>query len=112
VISDDLEMKALAEWGGIAERTAAAFAAGCDALLVCHRLEDLPEVIARLEDPDLDSRREEALARVAVYRERLATLGAAREQADHAGEAGHGDRLEEIRAALGQVRASAEAMEA
>jgi beta-N-acetylhexosaminidase len=109
VVSDDLEMKALAEWGGIADRAAAAFAAGCDALLVCHRLEDLPEVIARLEDPDLLSRREEALARFAVYRERLATLGEVREQAAHAGEPSHGDRLEEVRAALGQVRASAEA---
>jgi beta-N-acetylhexosaminidase len=110
VVSDDLEMKALAEWGGIADRTAAAFAAGCDALLVCHRLEDLAEVIARLDDPGLDSRREEALARVALYRERLATLGAAREQAAHTGEPS--DRLEEIRGALGQVRASAEAAEA
>jgi len=107
VVSDDLEMKALDAWGGLAERTAAAFAAGCDALLVCHRLEDLAEAIARLEDPDLESRREEALARWAVYRERLATLGAAREQAAKAGDAGHGDRLEEVRAALAQVSASA-----
>jgi len=111
VISDDLEMKALAEHGGIADRAAAAFAAGCDMVLACHRLEDLPEVIARLEDPDLASRRAEALARVAVYRERLTTLGAARYEAAAAGEPAHGDRLEEIRAALGQVRASAEAAE-
>ena len=112
VVSDDLEMKALAEWGGIADRAAAAFAAGCDALLVCHRLEDLPEVIARLEDTDLASRREEALARLAVYRERLATLGAVREQAERAGEAGRADKLEEVVDALAQVSASAEAVEA
>ncbi len=107
VVSDDLEMKALAEWGGIADRAAAAFAAGCDALLVCHRLDDLAEVIARLDEPDLASRREEAFAHFAVYRERLATLGAARQQAAESGEGAHGDRLEEIRAALAQVCASA-----
>ncbi|HXO18408.1 MAG TPA: glycoside hydrolase family 3 N-terminal domain-containing protein [Thermoanaerobaculia bacterium] len=107
VVSDDLEMKALAGWGELPDRALTAFAAGCDALLVCHRLTDLPAVIERLEDPSLEERRAEALARLDVYRQRLATLRAARDHASQLGEASGGG-LEAVRQALQQITASAE----
>ena len=107
VVSDDLDMRALEEVGGMADRAEMAFAAGCDVLLVCHRLEELPEVIARLEHPELAARREEALQRLEVYRQRLKTLQAAREHAGLPGETAEGDRLEAVRRALARIRASA-----
>ena len=106
VVSDDLEMRALDEVGGMADRAEMAFAAGCDVLLVCHDLEELPEVIARLEHPGLAARREEALGRLEIYRQRLKTLQAAREHAG-SGETAEGDRLEAVRRALARIRASA-----
>lgn len=107
VMSDDLEMKALEEVGSMADRAEVAFAAGCDVVLACHRLEELGEVIARLEDPHLAVRREEALRRLDVYRQRLKTLQTAREHTGMPGEAGEGDRMEAIRRAFVRIRASA-----
>ena len=69
--SDDLEMRALDRWGGLAERAEAALVAGCDALLVCSRLAEGPEVVARLAGRRLAGRRRRALARLAGYRRHL-----------------------------------------
>jgi len=106
-ISDDLDMKALASWGEMPDRAAQAFASGCDVLLVCHRLEDVPEVIERLEHPSLDERREEALERLDVYRQRLRTLRAARDHVNLMDAAGGGDRLEIVQDALAEILKSA-----
>src|SRR6202035_1481012 len=107
LVSDDLEMKALAGWGELPDRALTAFAAGCDALLVCHRLTDLPAVIERLEDPSLEGRRAEALARLDVHRRPLPPLRAPRAPASQLGEASGGG-LEAVRQALQQITASAE----
>ena len=106
-VSDDLDMKALAPWGEMPDRAARAFASGCDVLLVCHRLEDLPGVIERLEDPSLDERREEALERLDVYRQRLSTLRAARDHMSLVDPAAAGDRLEVVQNALAEILKSA-----
>jgi beta-N-acetylhexosaminidase len=45
-ISDDLEMRALSEFGGIAKRSALAFEAGCDLLIVSREIGELPEAAA------------------------------------------------------------------
>jgi beta-N-acetylhexosaminidase len=74
LFSDDLEMGALEPWGGVAERPAAALAAGCDALALCHTLAAAGEAAQRLASPRLAVRRAEALARLGAYREHLAGL--------------------------------------
>jgi beta-N-acetylhexosaminidase len=74
VLSDDLEMEALAEWGDLAARAEASFAAGCDALLVCATTAALPEIARRLERPRHAARRQEAERRLDAYRQRLRTL--------------------------------------
>jgi beta-N-acetylhexosaminidase len=70
-IADDLEMGALAAWGDLSERAAAALAAGCDLLPVCSRLDAVPAVAARLLRAGLRDRLEEAAQRAATYRRRL-----------------------------------------
>jgi beta-N-acetylhexosaminidase len=70
--SDDLEMKALAPWGGMPELAAQSLAAGCDAVLVCSRLEEAPAVADRLSSPPLAAARRRALTRLAGYRDHLA----------------------------------------
>lgn len=94
-ICDDLEMKALAPWGDLPERTAAAFAAGCDVLPVCRDLEALPAIAERLADPALETRHAEAHARIERYRSRI---GALRSATDSPGS--FAERLAEIRADL------------
>ncbi len=74
VLSDDLEMKALGEWGDLAVRAEASFAAGCDGLLVCETTAALPEIVRRLERPRHAARRREAQRRLDAYRQRLRTL--------------------------------------
>lgn len=106
-VSDDMEMKALDEWGDLPERCESAFAAGCDVLLLCHTLEALPDVIARLEAPGFEERRAEAHRRLEVYRHRLGTLRQAREYIQHMKESSRGVRLEAVRQALDQIRESA-----
>jgi beta-N-acetylhexosaminidase len=97
-LSDDLEMGALAPFGALPERGAAALAAGCDALLFCRRLEAAPEIAARLARPALARRRAEAGARLERLRRHLARLRRA---------AGEPPTLEEIRRRLaGVTRAS------
>lgn len=75
--SDDLEMGALAEFGGLPERSAAALSAGCDLLFVCSRLEEYPDCVARVEADVPEERRAEAAIRLDAYAERLRALAAA-----------------------------------
>jgi beta-N-acetylhexosaminidase len=80
VISDDLEMKALDDWGDVPERAASALLAGCDLLLVCHSLEAAAAAAERLDADDLAERREQAAARLASFRDDLAALAVRHEQ--------------------------------
>jgi beta-N-acetylhexosaminidase len=74
VLSDDLEMRALAPWGDLPVRAEAAFAAGCDVVLACATLAALPEIIARLGRPRHAKRRRDAARRLDAFRQRLRTL--------------------------------------
>src|SRR6185295_13210784 len=94
-VCDDLEMKALAPWGDLPERTAAAFAAGCDVLPVCRDLEALPAIAERLADSALEARHEEAHNRIERYRNRITAL-----RAPDDSPAPWADRLAEIRESL------------
>jgi beta-N-acetylhexosaminidase len=105
--SDDLEMKALDDWGDLPGRSESCFAAGCDILLVCHTLEALPEIVARLEVPALEERRREAHRRLEMYRQRLRTLRTARDYVAMM-RTGPGERLESIRQSLAQLQESGE----
>jgi beta-N-acetylhexosaminidase len=102
--SDDMEMKALDEWGDLPERCQAAFAAGCDVLLVCHTLEALPEIVERIAHPVLEGRMAEANRRLDTYRQRLITLRSAREYVDFMRNNSQGKRLERVRQALAQIQ--------
>jgi beta-N-acetylhexosaminidase len=107
VFSDDMEMKALDEWGDLPERCEACFAAGCDVLAVCHTLAALPEIVARLEHPALQERVAEANRRLDTYRQRLMTLRTAQEYVNFMRENSRGERLDRIRQALAQLQESA-----
>jgi len=65
--SDDLEMGALAAFGSLPQRCAAAMRAGCDLVLVCSRSEEYGDCMAALEREVPPERRAEALSRLAVY---------------------------------------------
>jgi beta-N-acetylhexosaminidase len=106
--SDDLEMKALDTWGGLADRSVQSFTAGCDVLLLCHTLEALPEVVSRLEVPSLEERVAEAWSRFDRYRQRLRTLRSARDYMSTMKESSRGERLETIQMAMEQIREMAE----
>jgi beta-N-acetylhexosaminidase len=108
VFSDDMEMKALDEWGDLPERCEACFAAGCDVLLVCHTLAALPEIVARLEHPALQERIAQANRRLDTYRQRLITLRTAQDYVKFMRETSHGERLDRIRQALEQLQESAD----
>ncbi|MBW8876471.1 MAG: beta-N-acetylhexosaminidase [Acidobacteria bacterium] len=105
-ISDDMEMKALDEWGDLPGRCERAFAAGCDVLLVCHTLSALPDIVDRLDRPELRERLSEANRRLEVYRQRLATLRTARDYVAFMRENSRGERLDRVRQALEQLQAS------
>jgi len=72
--SDDLEMGALAEFGDLAHRAAASIRAGCDVVLVCSRLEEYPECVARAEAEVPAPRLAEASRRIDVFVRRLRAL--------------------------------------
>jgi len=78
--SDDLEMGALAAFGGLPERCARAALAGCDLLFVCRRLEEYPEAVARVESGVPEARRAEAAERLEGYGAHLAALRRAKER--------------------------------
>ncbi len=72
LLSDDLEMGALASFGDLPERGAAALAAGCDGLLFCRRLEAAPAIAAKLTTRSaLRERLGEAAGRLERLRRRL-----------------------------------------
>ncbi|HEV8579270.1 MAG TPA: beta-N-acetylhexosaminidase [Thermoanaerobaculia bacterium] len=107
VFSDDMEMRALDEWGDLPERCERCFAAGCDVLAVCHTLAALPDIVARLEHPGLQERLAEANRRLDTYRQRLMTLRTAQEYVKFMRENSRGERLDRIRQALEQLQESA-----
>jgi beta-N-acetylhexosaminidase len=96
--SDDLEMQALAPFGSLADRAERAFAAGCDAIPICSRLDAAPEAAERLARAR-PARRAEAARRLAAYRNGiLASRRALRRP----------PRLEAVRQGLAQVVAAAQ----
>ena len=72
--SDDLEMGALAAFGGLPERAAAAARAGCDLLFVCSRIAEYPDCVAAVERTVPARRRADAAARLEAYARRLERL--------------------------------------
>jgi len=74
-VADDAEMEGLAPWAATpAERAVAAFEAGCDALLICHRLEEAARTAELLSAPELASRRRESARRWQAHRRHLVRL--------------------------------------
>lgn len=73
-LSDDLEMGALARFGGLPERSVAAVNAGCDLVFVCSRTEEYPACVDAVRRAVAEERVAEALRRITVYRERLGAL--------------------------------------
>ena len=80
--SDDLEMGALAGFGGLPERCAAAARAGCDLLLVCSRIEAYPACVEMVVREVPEERRAEAASRLGNYRRHLDVIRGAAAPAD------------------------------
>jgi beta-N-acetylhexosaminidase len=80
--SDDLEMGALAAFGGLPERSARAALAGCDLLFVCRRIEEYPACVEAVEKNVPAERREEAAARLEAYAAHIESLRPARLRAE------------------------------
>jgi beta-N-acetylhexosaminidase len=76
VFSDDLEMGAIAPFGDLPERAAAASNAGCDLLLVCSRTDLYADAVDAVEREVSEERRMSANRRLDAYGERLAALRA------------------------------------
>jgi beta-glucosidase-like glycosyl hydrolase len=74
--ADDLEMGALAPFGDLPERAAAASNAGCDLLLVCSRTDLYADAVDAVEREVSEERRMSANRRLDAYGERLAALRA------------------------------------
>lgn len=72
--SDDLEMGALAGFGPLPERCAAAARAGCDLLFVCSRLEVYAECVETVTREVPEERRAEAASRLESYGRRLEAI--------------------------------------
>ena len=76
IISDDLEMKAIADRYDLGDAAVRSIAAGCDSLLVCHtlaRIEACVEAIAKEAEksPAFAARLQEAVTRVDALRTKL-----------------------------------------
>jgi beta-glucosidase-like glycosyl hydrolase len=67
-------MGALSRFGGLPERSAAAANAGCDLVFVCSRIEEYAACVEAVERAVSQDRRDEAVRRIAAYRERLNAL--------------------------------------
>ena len=78
VFSDDLEMGALARFGGLPERSAAASRAGCDLLFVCSRIEEYPACVQIVARDVPARRRDEANRRLDAYDRRTRSLRSGR----------------------------------
>lgn len=96
VFSDDLEMGALALFGDLPERAAAAANAGCDLLFVCSRTDRYAAAIEAVEREVPSHRRESASRRLDIYGERLASLRASADAPTMG--------VDELREALAQLR--------
>lgn len=112
VLSDDLEMKALDDWGDTSERAAAALLAGCDLLLVCRSLDAARAAAERLDADDLAERRDEAGARIARFRDDLRALAVRHEQERLDAGVIRGYDYEEVVEKLETLRQSVERSEA
>ena len=73
-VSDDLEMGALTEFGGIPDRAAAAFAAGCDYLCVGNENASLPDAVAAIERTVSRERIDEAAGRIGRFHQAMIRL--------------------------------------
>jgi beta-N-acetylhexosaminidase len=80
--SDDLEMGALAAFGSLAERCAAACRAGCDLLFVCSRFSDYPACVEEVTKHVPGSRLEEACRRLDGYARHLEKIRSAAKTPD------------------------------
>lgn len=72
VLSDDLEMGALAEWGSLADRAVAALEAHNHGVLICRAFDELPAIAARLDDeaardPRFRRRVDQAVSRLGTW---------------------------------------------
>jgi beta-N-acetylhexosaminidase len=72
--SDDLEMGALASFGGLPDRCALAALAGCDLLFVCSRIAEYPSCVESVTRALPENRRAEAEARLTAYTRSLRVL--------------------------------------
>ena len=75
--SDDLEMGALAAFGSLPERCAAACRAGCDLLFVCSRFSDYSACVEEVGRRVSPARLEEAAGRLNAYARHLEGIRAA-----------------------------------
>ncbi len=76
VLADDLEMGALAGWGGIGERGAAALAAGCDQVILSNLIKEREPLVehvrrAEVEDAALAALLKRGRGRFEVFRQGL-----------------------------------------
>jgi beta-N-acetylhexosaminidase len=74
VFSDDLEMGALSAFGNLPDRCVEAMRAGCDLLNVCSRIDEYPDCVEAVDRDVPAERLDEAAARLAEYREKIAGL--------------------------------------
>ncbi len=80
--SDDLEMGALAAFGSLPERCAAACRAGCDLLFVCSRFSEYPACVEEVSRRVPAARLEEAIRRLGGYARHLEEIRAAAKVSD------------------------------
>jgi beta-N-acetylhexosaminidase len=104
--SDDLEMAAFEDLGEVDELGEAAFALGCDGLLVCHTPEKAIKLAERLEAPYLEQRRAEADERFEAYRGLLASNRYRDPQLGGLDRTSLGPDLEEVQRRIAAVKAA------
>lgn len=68
IVSDDLEMKAIADYHPIEEAAVAAIAAGCDQILICHHPENVERAFQAIEKAIVDGRLVESAVRESAER--------------------------------------------
>lgn len=110
VVSDDLDMRAIADHGGVGEAAVAAVAAGCDALLICvhpekHGIAWEALVRAGEADSGLRARIGDAAARVRALKQRHAGRAGSPAAASEIGRAEHLRLAERLAGRSGAGRA-------